>query len=89
MKAQVSSPARESLGDFFRRLIGERDNVTPDNVDLEYIRRRRSEPWYKRIRFNIGSDYGGYEVSGLRFYTEEEFEKIEEQVDEKFLKLKR
>ena len=85
--ASANSNGHEDLKTFFGRLIAKRDGVKPEEVTLEYIRERRKEPWYKKIRFDIGSDYGGYEVHGLKFYTEEEMEEMERRVDEKFAAL--
>lgn len=82
-----SNGHREDLKAFFDDLIAKQDGVRAEDVGVEYVRERRKEPWYKRIRFDIGGDYGGYEVHGLKFYTEEEFEEMERRVDAQFAAL--
>ena len=87
MNQTQSNDHREDLKSFFDGLIAKQDGVRPEDVTLEYVRECRKQPWYKRIRFDIGGDYGGYEVHGLRFYTEEEFEEMERRVDAQFAAL--
>jgi len=80
----IKTTEAESLDDFLKRIIAEQDGITPEEVTPEYIRKRQQAEWYKRLRYEIGSDYGGYETSGLKFYTQEELDEMEKRVDDKF-----
>jgi hypothetical protein len=68
---------REGLERFLERLIAQRDGVRPEDVTEEYIRRKRAERVYPIARFEIGSNYGGYDTTGLQVLTRAEVDEAE------------
>lgn len=62
--SDIKRPAeeRENLERFVVRLIAEQENVEPDDVTLDYIRRQRDNNVYPKMRFERSSQYGGYIV---------------------------
>ncbi len=83
----VEELARETLDDFLKRRIAAKEGIAPEQVTPEYIQERREEQIYPDIRYEIGSDYGGYDTVGLKFRTRHELDEIERDVDEALAKL--
>lgn len=69
------------LSTLLDQLISNHDHIRADQVTIEYIRQQREANVYPTAVFDIGSDYGGYDGTGLIFKTREGFEKMESDVD--------
>ncbi|MFA7062041.1 MAG: hypothetical protein WC156_14635 [Pedobacter sp.] len=70
------------LNTLLNQLISNHDHIRTDQVTIEYIRQQREAHVYPSTVFDIGSDYGGYDVTGLLFKTRDGFEKMEADVDQ-------
>ncbi len=68
------------LGSFFARIVAQRDGILPEQVTAAYIDEQREKKIYPTTKFDIGSDGRAY-GTGLRFYTLQQFDKIEKLVD--------
>jgi len=80
------SEETESFESLLLRLIAEKEGIEPKEVTISYIHQQREKRFYPTTRYDIGTEsYGGYDSTGLTFFTEKEFEQIEEEVD-RFLK---
>lgn len=78
---------KESLESYLTRLIAKTDNIREEDVTVEYIEKQRNQLIYPEVRHEIGSDYGGYDGSGLTFYTRRELDEMEESVDSRLREL--
>ncbi len=74
----------KDLDSLFIKLIAEKDNVKPEKVTVEYIHEQREKKVYPKMRYEIGTDYSGYNETGLTFLSGEEFDEIEREAN-KFL----
>lgn len=79
-KHQARERARKELDHFFREKIAARDGISPDDVTTDYIRTEREKKFYPRLRYDIGSNYGGYSGVGLHFSTGREIEDREQRM---------
>lgn len=79
-KEEARVRARQELDRFFREKIAERDQIPADEVTTEYIRKERERKFYPNLRYDIGSNYGGYSGVGLHFSTRHEIEEREERM---------
>jgi len=76
-----------SLDEYLTSLIAAEDGVSPETVTVEYIREQREHRFYPSTRYNIGSSYGGYDGTGLKFLTQEEFEALDQRLDAELAKI--
>jgi len=74
----------KNLDSVFTRLIAEKEGIQPDKVTVAYIHAQREKRFYPKTRYNIGTEYSGYNTTGLKILTSNEFDEIEDRVD-KFL----
>ena len=71
----------DTLEDRFNRIIAKLDNISEQDVTVEYIRQQREKIIYPTTRFDSGSEYGGYDGKGLKFLTRNEFDELERKVN--------
>jgi hypothetical protein len=64
----------ETLDQLLTRLIAKKDNISEEQVTLEYIRQQRKEEFYPTTRYNVSSSYGGYCSHHLKFLTRQEID---------------
>jgi hypothetical protein len=76
-----------TLEELLTRLIATQEGIRQDEVTVEYIHEQRKQHLYPTIRYDIGTEYGGYSTEGLKFFTQDELEDIEQQVDRQLAKL--
>jgi hypothetical protein len=69
------------LGDVLDRLIADADGIRPDQVTEAHILKQRETKIYPRLRYNIPSEYGGYDLTGLEVNTRSELNEREARVD--------
>jgi hypothetical protein len=74
----------EALDYRLKCLIAEKEGIKPEQVTVSYIREQREKRLYKTIRYNIGSEYGGYDLTGLKVFTGDELDDFEKHADEFF-----
>lgn len=87
MESQRRGGSRNEKGELevlITRLIAEQEGIPEEKVTVEYIREQREKRFYPNTRYNIGSDYGGYDAVGLKFSTIQELLDLESRAD-KFL----
>jgi len=66
----------KGLEDLFNGLIAEKDGIQKSEVTVEYIKKQREKKFYPTTRYNIGTDYGGYDHTGLKFMTRQEIDNL-------------
>jgi hypothetical protein len=71
----------ESLDELLRRQIAEKLGMAPEDVTIEFLDELLEKRIYPSARFNIGSQYGGYDNSNLVVLTREELASIEKAVE--------
>ena len=71
---KVGNHKSESLDELFSRLIAEKEGVTPAEVTLEFIRRRRYERRYLPVGILEFSE-------GLRYVPLQEIEETQRRID--------
>lgn len=71
----------ENLNEFFSRLIAEHEGIDKSAITPEYIKKKR-EILERDMRFNICSEYGGYNTNGLEVLTRKEIEEINKEAIE-------
>ena len=74
----------EALDYHLKCLIAEKEGIKPEEVTTDYILEQRRTRLYKTTRYDIGSDYGGYDLTGLKVYTGNELDDLEKQADDFF-----
>jgi len=74
----------QELDAYVTKMIASREGVKPENVSVRYIHEQREQHIYKTKRYDVGSSYGGYDVTGLKVLTGMELEAMEIRAD-KFL----
>ncbi len=74
----------QAMDNYLKQLIADKDGIKPEQVSVRYIHEQREKYLYKTKRYDIGSDYGGYELSGLTVLTGTELDEIDGRA-EKFL----
>jgi len=74
--------SKESLGELLNRLIATQENIRPEEVTVEYIQKQRESRLYPTTRYNISTEYGGYDPNGLEFFTQDELCSIQKRVEE-------
>jgi hypothetical protein len=74
----------EEVDSYLKCLIAEKEGISPEQVSVRYIHEQREKRIYKTKRYDIGSDYGGYDSSGLTVLTGEQLDEIDDRAD-KFL----
>lgn len=77
----ATSSVPPNLGQYLTQLIAAADAVRPEEVTPEYIHEQRETRIYPHVRYNLGSDYGGYCSDGLEFLTVEEFNRLRQEID--------
>ena len=75
------------LGTLLRHLIAAQDGIRPEEVTIDYIQGKREELFYPTTRYNVDSQYGGYDSRRLKFLTRNEFDSIAKQVEEELARL--
>jgi hypothetical protein len=74
--------ASETLEQYLTRLIAMDEGVSPEEVTLEFIRKKREERIYPNERYSICTDYGGYRSGNLEVLTREELSRREKETYE-------
>jgi len=74
-------PPSVSLDELLNHLISFQEGITPGEVTVEYIRDQREKRFYPKVRYEIGTDYGGYDLTGLTVKTRNEFDEIERSIE--------
>ena len=59
---------------FLNKRIAELDGIRPEDVTVEYIRAQREQLYYPGTRLDVGSEYGGYDTTGLEVLTRDEID---------------
>jgi len=68
-------------------LIAQHDHVRPEDVTLDYIRKQRESKVTPNLRFEVGSELGGYDGADVHFYTETELADLERKVDARWARI--
>lgn len=66
----------EPLEELFKRLIAARDGVNTDDVTVQYIHEMREKKLYPTTRYDISSEYGGYDQTNLAVLTGQELDAL-------------
>jgi hypothetical protein len=74
----------EELDYRIKCMIADRQGIKPEDVTTSYIREQREKQLYKTTRYDIGSEYGGYDLTGLKVFTGNELDDIEKHADKFF-----
>lgn len=85
----IGIESSESLEHLQRRLIAEMLNLKFEDVTDDFIDTYLEEHVYPHGRFNINSEYGGYDNSHLAVRTRDEFEQMKKSVAAARQQLKR
>jgi hypothetical protein len=78
----ADSNGSKNLDVFFTNLVAKKDSVPSDTVTSDYILKQRQKLIYPRATLDRGSDYGGYEGTGLKFRSQDEFNQLEKENSE-------
>lgn len=88
MNKEAKKPEKsESLDEYLTRLISEKEGIKREEVTVEYMHQQRMNKIYPKAKFEIGSDYGGYDTTGLAVYSRDELDDIEKSVDKELKKI--
>jgi hypothetical protein len=63
-------------------LIAENDKVPLDMVTVGYIEEQRQKRFYGSTRYNIGSSFGGHNLTGLLSLPKNKLDEIEKTINE-------
>lgn len=77
---EKEAPREETLEALQRRLIAEMLHAKPEDLTDEFLDRFLEDRVYPTTRFNIGSEYGGYDNSYLAVLSQDELAAIAEAV---------
>jgi hypothetical protein len=78
--ARVQVDSGESLEHLQRRLIAEMLDKRPEEITDEFLDQYLEEHVYPTARYDVSSEYGGYDNSHLVVRTRTEYKEIEESV---------
>jgi hypothetical protein len=60
------------LDELLTQLIANADGVPPERVTTVYIQTQREKLVYPKMKFELGSKYGGYNSRDLKFLSRDE-----------------
>ena len=79
-KAKTVQP-EESLDELLRRQIAEKLGMAAEDMTIEFLDELLETRIYPSARFNVGSQYGGYDNSNMQVLTREELAAIQKAVE--------
>lgn len=71
----------QELDAYLTKLIAAQEGIDQEKITVSYIQEQREKLIYKTKRFDISSQYGGYDLTGLKVLTRQELEAIDDRAN--------